>query len=94
MPELHRRIKKLVAENESVAFIAWTEDGELQPVILKNAGVRRTREGNHIVVGRSVLREVEHDLETGRSGRRKLEDMQFRSFRTDRIVRNTCKPLV
>lgn len=89
MPTISRRIKELAKDHKQISFVARTGDGELQTVILKSPSVRKTAEGNMIVTGRSVLREIEHDQRTGRRARRKPEDFQIRSFRIDRIIPNT-----
>lgn len=86
MPSKVRVLRKMASENRVIGFVVHTPGSErglaTQSVVLKNAEVKCTGSGNHIITGRDL------QLEAGR-GRINHEDPEIRSFRIDRIVNGT-----
>ena len=79
-------LKRLTGYKRAVAFVAHTPGTQrgtsTQSVILKDATVRQTGDGNYVITGRDIQLEADR-------GRIDHENPVIRSFRIDRIVNGT-----
>ena len=86
MPSKVRRLQNLVKEGATIGFVAHTPGSErgtgTQSVLLKNAEVKTTKSGQHVITGRDIQLEAER-------GKIDRKNPTIRSFRIDRIVNGT-----
>jgi hypothetical protein len=90
------KISKIANEHKKIAFVVKTpgSTGDLiQTVMLRDFMVKKTRDGNFIVVGRDACKEWLRDLETGYSVQKRRHRVKahqvIRSYRLDRIYPRT-----
>lgn len=92
------RLKKLCKEAKTISFLAvtpgTTHDRNVHAVMLQDAMVEKTKEGNYIIKGRDLEEELKLDLKDEipaeeLSIMRKREKCVVRSYRIDRIIRGS-----
>lgn len=94
-----KRLKRLASEGAAVAFLVSTPSSatsKVQAVFMRDFEVKETLDGNFIVNGRDLEEELKADIARGMNPaslsimrERKKEDMVFRSYRIDRIIRGS-----
>jgi ABC-type cobalamin/Fe3+-siderophores transport system ATPase subunit len=95
----HKRekIKRIINDCGVVSFVVKTPGSShgdpVQAVILRDACVKRTKEGKYIVTGRDLEEEERLQLSADHARRpyksRPKKEMVFRAYRIDRIVNKT-----
>lgn len=92
------RLKRLCKEAKTISFLAvtpgTTHDRNVHAVMLQDAMVEKTKEGNYIIKGRDLEEELKLDLKNEipaeeLSIMRKREKCVVRSYRIDRIIRGS-----
>ena len=97
----HKREKlaRIAKEEGIVSFVVKTpgssQGDPVQAIILRDATVKKTKEGNYIVTGRDLEEEERIQLSADHVRRayksRPKKEMVFRAYRVDRIINKTIK---